>query len=404
MSKSFLKSPDLDVLEEVPGLYGTLRIPERLIQKIWLRGEFEKDALRATDGGSIRILSPGKWNLSGEGPDFLGAEIEIAGSTVLGDVEIHFRSSDWHAHGHHENPSFERVILHVILFPLSDHENRNPAITNLGFQPPTLVVLPLLYESLEEYAERDAIQNLSGVHSEEILADWLEINLDERRARLFEHGRARWAKKLAHAKKRLSGEDWSEACHQFALEILGYRRNRAPMSAISLSHTLSELSVSHMNAETLFCEREEEWKLAGLRPANHPKNRLAQYLDLVKANPDWPTHLLECSFVLEHTGSFDRKSLMISGMRKHLGTDILAGKIGGSRLDTLVVDGFLPLLAAKQNIDLFAYWFHWYAGDFPTKLKTFLGSAQIAGPGTGEPYSNGLMQGALGYFLQRNLV
>ena len=67
--------------------------------------------------------------LSLEGPDFLGAEIEIAGSTVLGDVEIHFRSSDWRAHGHHENPSFERVVLHVILFPLSDHENRNPAIT-----------------------------------------------------------------------------------------------------------------------------------------------------------------------------------------------------------------------------------------------------------------------------------
>jgi hypothetical protein len=394
----------LAAFEEVPGLYGTLRIPEKLIQKIWLRGEFEKDVLRTTDGDSIRVLSPGKWNLSGEGPDFLGAEIEIAGSTVLGDVEIHFRSSDWRSHGHHENPSFERVVLHVILFPLSDHENRNPAITGPGFQPPTLVLLPLLQESLEEYAERDAIRALSGTHSDEILSDWLEITLDERRARLLEHGRERWQKKLTHAQKRLSGEDWSEACHQFALEILGYRRNRAPMSAISLSHTLSELSGSQINAETLFHEREGEWKLAGLRPANHPKNRLVQYLDLVKANPDWPTQLLECPIALGHTRSFDRKSLMIGSLRKFISGIVLVEKIGGTRLDTLVVDGFLPLLSAKQNTDLFPHWFHWYAGDFPAKLKNFLHTAEIAGPSTSEAYSNGLLQGALGYFLQKNLV
>ena len=394
----------LAAFEEVPGLYGALRIPEKLIQEIWLRGEFEKDALRTTDGVSIRVLSPGKWNLSGEGPDFLGAEIEIGGSTVLGDVEIHFRSSDWHAHGHHENPSFERVVLHVILFPLSDHEDRNPAITGSGFQPPTLVLLPLLHESLEEYAERDAIRALSGTHSEEILADWLEINLNERLACLLEHGRERWEKKLTHAQKRLSGEDWSEACHQFALEILGYRRNRAPMATISLSHSLSELTVYQVDAETLFNELAGDWKLAGLRPANHPKNRLGQYLDLVKARPDWPIRLLKISCDTSGDESVTRKSLGISRLRDRIATDVLSGNIGGSRLDTLVVDGFLPLLAAKQNTDLFPYWFHWYAGDFPTKLKTFLRSAEIAGPGTGEAFSNGLLQGALGYFLQKNLV
>ena len=166
----------LAAFEEVPGLYGALRIPEKLIQKIWLRGEFEKDALRTTDGGSIRVLSPGKWNLSGEGPDFLGAEIEIAGSTVLGDVEIHFRSSDWRAHGHHENPSFERVVLHVILFPLSDHENRNPAITLGGIRPPTLELLPVLHESLEEFVQR-AVEQQSDDFRESVRAKEGNINV-----------------------------------------------------------------------------------------------------------------------------------------------------------------------------------------------------------------------------------
>ncbi|MBU62260.1 MAG: hypothetical protein CMI26_07140 [Opitutae bacterium] len=394
----------LAAFEEVPGLYGAFRIPEKLIQKIWLRGEFDKNALRTTDGDSIHIRSPGKWNLSGEGPDFLCAEIEIAGSIVLGDVEIHFRSSDWRAHGHHKDPSFERVVLHVILFPLSNHENCNGAITLSGIRLPTIELLPVLHESLEEFAERDAIRSLSGAHFEEILSGWLEIAVNERRARLLEYGRERWDKKRAHAQKRLSGECWSEACHQFTLEILGYRRNRAPMSAISLSHTLSDLSTYKVNAKTLFLERKGEWKLAGLRPANHPEVRLAQYLDLVEAGPTWTERLFTLSCDASGGGAVTRKSLNISGLRKIVATDVLSGEIGGSRLDTLVVDGFLPLLAAKKSTDFFPYWFNWYAGDLPAKLKTFLLKAEIAGPGTGEAFSNGLLQGALGYFLQKNLL
>ena len=91
-------------------------------------------------------------------------------------------------------------------------------------------------------------------------------------------------------------------------------------------------------------------------------------------------------------------------MRKEIRDDVLAKRIGGIRLDTLVADGFLPLLAAKAEKDLFPHWFHWYAGDFPVKLKSFLRKASLAGPGSGFPFSNGLVQGALGHFLERNLV
>ncbi|MFP6886117.1 MAG: DUF2851 family protein, partial [Opitutales bacterium] len=184
-------------VREVPGLYGSLSVSERLIQKIWHRFDFDANGLLSTNRQAIRVLSPGKWNLAGEGPDFLGAEIEIDGKSISGDVEIHFNASDWRAHGHHEDPNFSRVILHVVLFPPSSEEARNQAVTHRGYHPPTLALLPLLHEGLEEYAEREVIETLSGVGSEEILAEWLEIPLAERRARLHEHARERWQKKLS---------------------------------------------------------------------------------------------------------------------------------------------------------------------------------------------------------------
>ncbi|MFP6887875.1 MAG: hypothetical protein VB997_09945, partial [Opitutales bacterium] len=202
---------------------------------------------------------------------------------------------------------------------------------------------------------------------------------------------------------RLSGENWAEVCHQFALEVLGYRRNRSPMGSLALRHPLSELSQKKADAETLFREKEGEWKLAGLRPANHPKTRLAQYLDLVGTQPDWPVRLASLSPV-SGKGETTRKSLGLAELQKRIKSEVFAGKIGGSRLDTLVVDGLLPLLAARLQTDLFPHWHHWYAGDLPPKLKSFLRESGTAGPGTGEPFSNGLLQGALRHFLERNLV
>ena len=66
-----------ETVKEVPGLYGSLSVSEQLIQKIWHRLDFETRGLRSTKGHAVRVLSPGKWNIAGEGPDFLEAEIEI---------------------------------------------------------------------------------------------------------------------------------------------------------------------------------------------------------------------------------------------------------------------------------------------------------------------------------------
>src|SRR3954465_8232897 len=102
---------------ELQGLYGPFSFPEKLLQKIWLRGDFDGASAATTDGRRVRILHPGKWNLLG-GPDFRGARLRFcAGAEINGDVEVHLRATDWDAHGHARDAAYDGVVLHVLLFP-----------------------------------------------------------------------------------------------------------------------------------------------------------------------------------------------------------------------------------------------------------------------------------------------
>ena len=82
------------VLAEIQGLYGSFSFPERLLQKIWLRGDFDRTKAVTCDGRPVRVIHPGKWNLLG-GPDFGSARLRFSdtpGRETIGDVELHLLS------------------------------------------------------------------------------------------------------------------------------------------------------------------------------------------------------------------------------------------------------------------------------------------------------------------------
>jgi hypothetical protein len=107
---------------------------ELAIQKQW------SDIRRGTvftllNGGSLRVLSPGRWNRM-SGPDFRNAKLEMNGTAVRGDVEVHTKTSDWISHGHGGDPAYDRVILHVVRL-----DDTSPA--NVAFLPESAtLVLP----------------------------------------------------------------------------------------------------------------------------------------------------------------------------------------------------------------------------------------------------------------------
>ncbi|MDH6355825.1 hypothetical protein M2132_002172 [Dysgonomonas sp. PH5-45] len=85
---------------------------EELLHYVWKHKLFQKD-LRTTDGTAVEVIDAGIHNTDG-GPDFFNAKIKLGDKTWAGNVEIHKRSSDWKRHKHHEDKTYNSVVLHVV--------------------------------------------------------------------------------------------------------------------------------------------------------------------------------------------------------------------------------------------------------------------------------------------------
>lgn len=69
--------------------------------------------LRTTSGEPVEVIDPGLLNINA-GPDFFNAKLKIADTLWVGNVEVHTKASDWVHHGHHEDSTYDSVILHVV--------------------------------------------------------------------------------------------------------------------------------------------------------------------------------------------------------------------------------------------------------------------------------------------------
>jgi len=436
-----MASLHLNHVAELQGLYGPFTMAERVVQKIWLREDFARDGATLTDGRPLVIRSTGAWNLLA-GPDFLGARMVIDGVETTGDIEVHFHASDWRAHGHATDRAYDNVVLHVVLFPPAADEL--PARHDDGREIPTLVLLPLLHRDLEEYASDDALEIITARDQWECFAELAELPTAERLGLIRENAAERWRQKVRYAQLRIDRLGWTAAAHHTALEILGYRQNRAAMLAAAGQCPL-EAWTGGAEPRLVFEAGRGRWQLRGVRPANHPLTRLLQYQRWVTASPEWPERLegmvegpdsewsrgaLTPEYVatgvraprLQAIGETPtrtaRQELGIKRLREDFAALVGAnvdrhgalgaprddkarvGAVSGSRLDNLVCDGFLPLLAARTGKDLSAPWFHWFLGDVPDQVRRALPKLGVTG-GRGQPLCHGCAQGLIGWLLAR---
>lgn len=85
---------------------------ESLLQYVWKHKLFPLSGLKTTGGAEVEVVDTGLQNAD-SGPDFFNAKVKIGGTVWIGNVEIHERSSAWHAHGHDRDKAYDNVVLHV---------------------------------------------------------------------------------------------------------------------------------------------------------------------------------------------------------------------------------------------------------------------------------------------------
>ena len=187
--------------------------------------------LTTTDGELIRIIYPGRKN-DGRGADFRDAVIASSQGIIRGDIEVHVKSSDWQAHRHHQDPVYNRVRLHVVLW----HDAE--AATNLhnGETAPIL--------ALDKYLEDTIDTGARLVPSPASLPCGKTINglASDTLAQLLDSaGKERFGDKASQFQAQLSQMEASQCLYQGIMVALGYAQNKRPMLKLASSLPLNRL-------------------------------------------------------------------------------------------------------------------------------------------------------------------
>jgi hypothetical protein len=392
----FAEGPGGLVREDGPGWLGGPD-SERRVQCVWFDPQWRPPELATHDGERVEVENPGAWNLE-DGPDFLGAALRIGPHRrrIEGDVEIHLRASDWTAHGHAADPRYARVRAHVTYAP--------------GVLPAAALPAGAVQIALRDALRARATFSFDAVDPTlypygsagepapcaTVLADW---SPDEREAFLRAAGEERLRRRAAAFAFAARERGWRRVFYEECFAALGYKHNKVPFRRLAERvgpEALAEesggdpdtayallLGVAGLlprdvrkewDAETrrfvrrlwdAWWRREDAWsaqvlpaggwRLAGVRPPNHPARRLMAAARLFAGGAPLLDELRELA--ARDPAGFPRRALarLDAGEPTYWDRRLswsgpaapaAAALIGPSRGAALLVNVVVPILAA----------------------------------------------------------
>ncbi|MGI9546476.1 MAG: DUF2851 family protein [Flavobacteriaceae bacterium] len=199
---------------------------EELLHYVWKFTKFQLNGLQTAKKQVLQLLDVGTQNKH-SGPDFLNARIEIDKQLWAGNIEIHVKSSDWYAHKHSMDRSYDNVILHVVW------ELDKPVFRPTGEEIPTLVLRNYVAESLlDSYVRLMSETNRKFINCEDcasefsvfLLLPWLEHIFRERLEQ-----KSRELDDILSA----SANDWEKLLFIALLKNFGQRANRTSFLSLA---------------------------------------------------------------------------------------------------------------------------------------------------------------------------
>jgi hypothetical protein len=197
--------------------------PEIVLSAAWHGGAVPA-TLTTVDGIPLELVHRGAWS-HGLGPDFNDALILFGGKELrAGSVEIHLRTRSWVDHGHHLDPAYNAVVLHVVgRHDGTDTRRQDGAIV------PVAEIGPSDRFAAPEFSEWDW-SRVGGNCCAERLARVDPLTLREI---LFRLGDIRLAARSARLEALLPSEPPGEILWAELLDGLGYAANRQPMRTLA---------------------------------------------------------------------------------------------------------------------------------------------------------------------------
>lgn len=294
---------------------------ERLMQYVWQHRLWPQTHLHTVDGLPVQIIDPGRLNTDA-GPDFFNAKVVIDGHTWAGDIEIHVRASDWHRHGHDNDPAYDSVILHIVdRDDTAIHRSNGEIIPQMQMS-----CTPDFHHRYSELVNRSGYDIPCAQSISEMpkiyIADWIE-------SLAFERIYSKTSRIEAILER--SGGDWETACYATIARGLGFGVNGDPFERLALAtplmfigrHCDSLTTIEALlfgqsglldptsttpDSYTASLQREYAflahkfnlrplqspgWKMARMRPANFPHRRIATLATLLYSGTRMMSRLLE---------------------------------------------------------------------------------------------------------------
>jgi len=275
------------------------KISEKNVARLWKSGRLS--SFRDDMGNEVEVLCTGRESTR-PGCDFQDVVISVNREKLVGDVELHLSSDLWQKHGHHTNPAYNGIILHVAMW----QRGLLPVKLEMGKAVPTVILSGYITErSLLRQREQAQRGHCSYVKSSTGL-----------KKILLQAGMQRFSTKSAKYAAVLQDSGADQTLYKGICRALGYSRNtaqfemladRLPLNSIMRSSAGSLIKKQAMiigcagllpsqggiAGSVLPCEKIAEmerewsalsekllpspalhWNLSFLRPANHPLKRL----------------------------------------------------------------------------------------------------------------------------------
>ena len=286
------------------------QLPEHFLQYIWQHQRFDFRDLRTTTGEKITIVATGALNTNA-GADFSMAKIYLDDLLWVGDVEIHWQSSDWYAHAHNKNPAYNRVVLHVV-----GNDNVAATLNQKGEKVPTLCISAAMIEPelLSKYAYLGAQKqfipcyNHFAAAAKEVMPDFLPVLAEKR---------LRNKAQIIVQELETSKQDWEQVFYQQLAYSLAANVNSAAMLMLAKACPFGLLRKYRTNlyqleallfgqagllpaqSEDLYPQqllkeykylrqkhqlaplRVETWQFSRMRPPNFPTVKIAQLAQII---------------------------------------------------------------------------------------------------------------------------